>query len=113
MLHGICACSQARHQLMQSVTAHTLVAQVVRGNRRQEPAVLQACQSLEQLLAEDQYLSTRVDKITIDSRQKAAYSIHRQANSALNLVQQGLKLPLKFLLKGLPNMYFARCFMSE
>lgn len=40
-------------------------------------ALLQACQSLEQLLAEDQYLSTRVDKITIDSRQKAAYSVYR------------------------------------
>lgn len=43
-------------------------------------AWLQACQDLEQLLAEDQYLSTRVDKITIDTRQKAAYSVYRCAS---------------------------------
>ena len=41
------------------------------------PAVMQACQSLDQLLSEDQYLATRVEKVVIDSRQKAAYSVYR------------------------------------
>lgn len=42
---------------------------------------LQACQSLEQVLAEDQFLSTRVERITIDSHQKAAYSVYRSAST--------------------------------
>ena len=37
----------------------------------------QACHSLEQVLAEDQYLATRVERVTIDSHQKAAYSVYR------------------------------------
>ena len=40
---------------------------------------VQACHSLEQVLAEDQYLSTRVQRVTIDSHQKAAYSVYRSA----------------------------------
>ena len=41
--------------------------------------LVQACHSLEQVLAEDQYLSTRVQHVTIHSHQKAAYSVYRSA----------------------------------
>ncbi len=48
------------------------------------PHLLQACQSLEQVLAEDQYLATRVQRISIDSHQKAPYSVYR---SGLHLLE--------------------------
>ncbi|KAL3134661.1 hypothetical protein ABBQ32_007669 [Trebouxia sp. C0010 RCD-2024] len=67
--------------------AHShMVKRIATLHKEQSHLIASACHSLEQVLAEDQYLATRVERVTIDSHQKAAYSVYRKLVDKLGTV---------------------------